>query len=125
MTCPDDYNVVLMQFTGDILSAVRLDNNGYPTIYINDALSAPAKQEALLHELSHFEHDDIYNHLTIYDVEKRAIRESKVQMLTSSDGRMTAREDINLAYVGDRLHEEVFFTNNNHVWIPFASAFYE
>lgn len=72
MRSPDDYNVIMMSFPGDVLAAVRVDSDGYPTIYINDALSEPARREALAHELRHIESGDLSNHLTIYQAETRA-----------------------------------------------------
>lgn len=73
MKSPDDYAVVMRgDFPGDVLAAVRVDADGYPTVYINDCLSLPAKRMALRHELWHFANGDFDNHLTIYDAEKKA-----------------------------------------------------
>ena len=72
MTCPDDYNVIMMPFPGDVLAAVRVDADGYPTVYINDYLCPDAKKAALRHELWHFQNGDFFSHLTIYDVERKA-----------------------------------------------------
>lgn len=70
MTLTDDeYRVYMMPFPGDIMGAVRVDAEGFPSIYINDALSPEAKKRALLHELRHIERDDFYNSLTIDEVE--------------------------------------------------------
>ena len=65
----DDYNVILMPFSGDIRACVRIDGNGYPTVYINDYLCPSAKRKALLHELRHFERGDFFSHLTICEIE--------------------------------------------------------
>lgn len=70
MTLTDDeYRVYLMPFPGDIMGAVRIDNEGFPSIYINDALSPAAKKQAFLHELRHIQRDDFYNNLPIEEVE--------------------------------------------------------
>lgn len=118
MTCPDDYNVILLQMPGDILAAVRTDADGYPTIYINDALSEPARRQALNHELSHIVHDDLTNHLTIYDAERRAVRQSRINMFTRADGRLSILEEIRLARLGDSLHAYTFGAAQE--WTPFV-----
>lgn len=68
----EDYTVRLVMFPGDIRAAVRLDDEGYPTIYINDALSPEAKKRAFLHELKHIENDDHYNDKPIEEAERDA-----------------------------------------------------
>ena len=45
----DDYIVRMIQFTGDIHGAVRVDNDGFASIYINDDLSREARQRAFRH----------------------------------------------------------------------------
>lgn len=72
MTEPDDYRVILMPFPGDVYACVRVDPDGYPTIYINEALSPDAQRRALAHELHHFQNGDLFNYLTIEDVERGA-----------------------------------------------------
>lgn len=74
MKIPDDYNVVGVQMPGDIKAAVRIDDSGYPTIYLNINLSQETQQRALRHELHHIENGDFFSHLTIQDVETGAIR---------------------------------------------------
>ena len=69
MLSEDEYRVYMMPFPGDIMGAVRVDAEGFPSIYINDKLSPAAKKRALLHELRHIERDDFYNNLTIDEVE--------------------------------------------------------
>lgn len=69
MLSEDEYRVYLMPFPGDIMSAVRVDAEGFPSIYINDKLSPAAKKRAFLHELRHIERDDFYNNMTIDEVE--------------------------------------------------------
>lgn len=68
----DEYRVYLMPFPGNVLAAVRLDAEGYPSIYINDALSPEAKKRAFLHELKHIENGDHYNDKTIEEAERDA-----------------------------------------------------
>ena len=72
LKCPDDYRVVFMPFPGDVLGAVRVDADGYPTVYINEALSLEARRKTLIHELRHIERGDLSNHLTIYQAEAEA-----------------------------------------------------
>ena len=67
-----EYRVYLMPFPGNVLAAVRLDAEGYPSIYINDALSPEAKKRAFLHELRHIEDEDFYNDRSIEEVERDA-----------------------------------------------------
>lgn len=70
----DEYRVYMMPFPGDILGAVRLDAEGYPSIYINDSLSPAARKRAFLHELKHIINDDFYNGLPIEVIENEADR---------------------------------------------------
>ena len=43
MLCDGEYRVYLVSFPGDIKAAVRLDEEGFPSIYINAALSPAAR----------------------------------------------------------------------------------
>ena len=65
----DEYRVYMMPFPGDVLGAVRLDSEGFPSIYINDALSPQAKRKVFQHELRHILRNDHYNSLTIEEAE--------------------------------------------------------
>lgn len=67
----DEYRVYMIQFPGDINAAVRVDCEGFPSIYINDALSPEAKKRAFLHELRHIEDEDFYNDRSIEEVERK------------------------------------------------------
>lgn len=69
MTVPDDYNVVFVPFPGTIRSCVRIDKNGYPTVYVNIYLSPKARKKALAHELKHIARDDFYNSNPIQQIE--------------------------------------------------------
>lgn len=72
----DECRVYLMPFPGDIKAAVRLDAEGFPSIYINDALSPQAKRRAFLHEIRHIRRNDHYNDMTIQEVEECQDRKS-------------------------------------------------
>ena len=64
-----DFRVIFLPFTGDIKGATRVDEDGFATIYINEALAPDAKKDTLKHEIRHIERNDFYNDLTIYEVE--------------------------------------------------------
>jgi len=100
MTCPDDYNVVMMPFPGDILAVVRVDANGYPTVYINDYLSPEAKKQALRHELWHFANGDFDSHTTIYDVEKQAAYAERGEPIFRSFRPITQEDEAHMIAVG-------------------------
>ena len=59
----------MVPFPGDVLGAVRIDVEGFPSIYINDALSPQARKKAFLHELRHIQRDDMYNGKPIEEIE--------------------------------------------------------
>lgn len=65
----DEYRVYMMHLPGTIKAAVKLDNEGFPSIYINDALAPDARKKAFIHELRHIERDDFFNDLPIEEVE--------------------------------------------------------
>lgn len=65
----DEYSVYLVKMPGTIKGAVRIDKDGYPSIYINDDLSPMAKRETLKHEIHHIENNDFFNDHTIEEVE--------------------------------------------------------
>ena len=69
MLTEDECRVYMVQFPGDIKAAVRLDKDGFPSIYINDALSPAARRRALEHEIRHIEHNDHFNDLPIEEIE--------------------------------------------------------
>jgi hypothetical protein len=69
MLTDGDYRVYLVPFPGDIKAAVRVDVDGYASIYINDCLSPDAKKAAFLHEIRHLQNDDLNNDKSIYEVE--------------------------------------------------------
>ena len=65
----DDYRVYLVKLPGTVHGAIRIDNDGFASIYINEQLSPQAKRAAFLHELRHLRNDDMYNDKSIYEVE--------------------------------------------------------
>ena len=100
MKCPDDYNVVMIPLPGDVLACVRVDYNGYPTVYINDYLSLEAKRQALRHELAHFHNGDFDNRVTIYDAEKRAAAASYTNPMPRAFRPLTQEEYVQLMLIG-------------------------
>lgn len=69
MLTDGDYHVYMIPFPGDIKAAVRIDAEGYASIYINEYLSPEAKKKAFLHEIRHIERDDFNNSLPINIIE--------------------------------------------------------
>lgn len=67
----DEYAVYMVQLPGDIYGAVRLDADGFASIYINEALAPQAKRETLDHELDHLRHHDHTNDKDIFFIENR------------------------------------------------------
>ncbi len=65
----DDYRVYLVKLPATVRGAVRIDNDGFASIYINEQLSPQAKKAAFLHEIRHLQNDDMYNDKSIYEVE--------------------------------------------------------
>ena len=65
----DDYRVYLVKLPGTVHGAIRIDNDGFASIYINEQLSPQAKRAAFLHEIRHLQNDDMYNDKSIYEVE--------------------------------------------------------
>lgn len=64
-----EYRVYLVKLPARIRGAVRLDKDGFPSIYINDQLSPTAKKAVFKHEMRHIENDDFYNARSIREVE--------------------------------------------------------
>lgn len=65
-----EYRVYLIKLPGCVHGAVRVDADGFPSIYINDDLSPKAKKAALQHEMRHIKNDDFYNDKPIQEVEE-------------------------------------------------------
>ena len=75
-----EYRVYLVKLPATVHGAVRVDKDGFASIYINQDLSPEAKKAAFRHEIRHIQHDDFYNDRTIEEVEESASSEN-----TSSD----------------------------------------
>ena len=121
LRCPDDYRVIMMDFPGDVLAAVRVDANGYYTIYINDKLSLQAKREALKHELTHIINGDFDNHYTIYDIEKRACAAERIPHInTKGNIQIDEKAFIDLVSVGKSLFVDAFGPTpcTEPLWMP-------
>ena len=65
-----EYAVRMVNLPGDIHGAVRLSDDGFANIYINDALSPQAKRKAFAHEKKHIDNGDFYNGKPIQDIER-------------------------------------------------------
>lgn len=68
----DEYRVYFLPFSGDIEGATRIDPDGFPSIYINAALSPMAARKTFDHEIHHVEHDDFHNGKGIRTAERDA-----------------------------------------------------
>ena len=66
----EEYRVYMVNFPPTIRGAVRLSEDGFASIYINDALSDEAKRRTLKHELRHIERGDFYSDRPIEEIEK-------------------------------------------------------
>lgn len=69
----EEYRVYEIPLPGDIYGAVRVDADGFASIYINEALAPQAKRETLDHELGHLRHHDHTNGETIFLVERNTL----------------------------------------------------
>lgn len=69
MLIDGEYCVRMVCFPGDIKGAVRLSEDGFANIYINDQLAPEEKKKAFAHEVRHIELDDFYNGKPIEEVE--------------------------------------------------------
>lgn len=65
----DGFRVYLVKLPGDIKGAVRIDEEGFASIYINDDLSPKAKKAVFLHEIRHIKRNDHTNISNIREVE--------------------------------------------------------
>lgn len=64
-----EFIVRMVNLPGDIHGAVRLSEDGFANIYINDQLSPQARKRAYLHEKKHIQNDDFYNDEPISKIE--------------------------------------------------------
>ena len=65
----DEYRVYLIDLPNDVRGAVRLDEDGFASIYINSRLSEQTKKAAFLHEIRHIRRNDHTNTRNIQEVE--------------------------------------------------------
>ena len=72
-----EYIVRMVNLPGSINGAVRLSDDGFANIYINDQLSPMARRRAFDHERRHIENNDFYNDKSIREVESCQESESK------------------------------------------------
>ena len=70
MITDGDYCVRIINLPGDIHGAIRLSEDDYANIYINDQLSSEAKRRTFTHEIQHLERDDFRNNLTLDECER-------------------------------------------------------
>ena len=69
---PDDYHVYIITMPPSVHALVSLDDDGYPTIFINARDDTVTQRRSLRHELRHLTHNDFYNNATIRDAERLA-----------------------------------------------------
>lgn len=70
MTDEDDYyRVYMVKLPPTIRGVVRLDQEGFASIYINDDLSPLEKQKVFRHEIRHIRRNDHFSPATIRDIE--------------------------------------------------------
>lgn len=69
MTEDEEYRVYMINLPGSIRGAVRLDEDGFASVYINDQLSPKAKKAALRHEVRHIRQNDHENRRSIMEIE--------------------------------------------------------
>ena len=65
----NEYHVYIVSLPGDINEAVRVDADGFASIYINDCLSPAARRAAFDHAVQHIVRNDHFNDLSIREVE--------------------------------------------------------
>ena len=65
-----EYAVRMVNLPGDIHGAVRISEDGFANIYINDFLSPKAKRKAFDHEEKHIDNNDFYNNKPIQEIER-------------------------------------------------------
>ena len=65
----DEYKVYEIALPATVYGAVRVDCDGFYSVYINRDLSPKTKKAVLRHELNHLERNDFYNNRSIYLIE--------------------------------------------------------
>ena len=65
----DYYRVYMIKLPPTVRGAVRLDQDGFASIYINDDLSPREKQKVFRHEMRHIRRGDHFSPAPIREVE--------------------------------------------------------
>lgn len=73
----NDYCVYILDMSTDIRGCVRIDSDGFASIYINARLSRAEQYNVLKHELRHLRRDDMHSMRSIHQVEKKERRCSR------------------------------------------------
>jgi len=68
----DDYCVRMVNLPGDVYGVVRLSEDGFYNVYINDNLSPSERRKTLDHELRHIANDDFYSDKPLKEIEQNA-----------------------------------------------------
>ena len=63
------YRVYMVKLPGDVRGAVRLDEEGFASIYINDDLPPEEKRKVFRHEIRHIRRGDHFSPASIRQVE--------------------------------------------------------
>lgn len=66
----EDYKIYIIPLPRRIRGCVRLDPEGYASIYINASLSRSEQYAVLGHELRHLRRGDMYSSRSIRDIER-------------------------------------------------------
>ncbi|MBR4249932.1 MAG: M48 family metalloprotease [Verrucomicrobia bacterium] len=67
----DDYRVYIVSLPVHVRGCIRLDADGFASIYINASLSRSEQYAVLGHELKHLRRNDMYSTRSIRQVERR------------------------------------------------------
>ena len=70
MSIDVEYKVYIVPLPGTVKGAVRVDCEGFASIYINAALSKHEQRSVLRHELRHIYRDDMISNRTIREIEE-------------------------------------------------------
>ena len=73
----DEYRVYLVDLPHDVRGAVRLDEDGFASIYINSRLSEQTKKAVFRHEIRHIRRNDHTNARNIREVEGCRARKNR------------------------------------------------
>ena len=64
-----EFIVRMVNLPGSIHGAVRLSEDGFANIYINDQLAPDARRRAFDHEAAHLKNGDFYNETPVEEIE--------------------------------------------------------